>query len=173
MVGYISVVGWHGKAWRAEATSWGWRGSGQLQGLCGGKRRVMLNGGEPSPPKKGLPRVARSQDVGKLREAGQRWSCGREGGGHAYPPPPFRCGHKEGTPGPPARRKVGWMGGVPLQSYVEMCVAAGLPPLHVSAKTAPMSTGGLSELAGRSLWREGPVKAPLGTRPELTVGKTM
>ena len=90
-----------------------------------------------------------------------------------YPPPLFRCGHKEAPHGPPAGRKVGRVGGVSLQFNAEMRAAAGLAPLHVSTSTAPGSAGALPELARRPLWREGPVQAPLGTCPELTVGKTM
>ena len=81
------------------------------------------------------------------------------GGGDrlAYPPPLFRCGHKEGTPGPPAGRKVGQVGGVSLQVNAEMRAPAGLAPLYVGAKTAPESVGALPELAERPLWQEGPV----------------
>ena len=87
-------------------------------------------------------------------------------------PPLSRCGHKGGTPGPPAGRGVRRVGGVSLQVNAEMRAPAGLTPLHVGARTAPGSAGALPELTRRPLWRERSVWARLGALSELTLGNT-
>ena len=92
MGGHVVLV----KAWHTEAKSGKW--TREAVGMCGGSGRT-LDGGEPSPPEKGLPWERRARMLESRNGRGDIGVVGGRGGGQSYPPPLSRCGHKEGAPG--------------------------------------------------------------------------
>ena len=87
----------HGSKTMIHRSQNGWVDGGVV-GMSGGSGRT-LNGGEPSPPRKGLPQARRTRMLESRGGRGNVGVVGGRGGQAMNLSPLSRCGHEEGTPG--------------------------------------------------------------------------